>query len=576
MSARPRHLGRRNGIYFARFRLPCDLAARLRMVELRRSLATPNYAVARYRCLSASLWFARAVEDIRAMPTANRDTLVEAANEYFKRLIGEVDQPRPFPPDGFDQELNFQIERSRAAVAKLDGALATNTFGAEAVSAADHMASCAGLRFDELPGNLQLIAKRYAAQALRQQMRYFLHQLQSPHTPFSSDDTLLQSPTEAALPIAQAAELIAPAALKPELTLQRAVDQFVAYKNKVGWGSSARDEHRRVLKWLMEEITPTRPVSSITVDELRDFRDKIQRLRAGGQGKKLSLMARVQTDDEQALLKFATRERYWRHLRAFFAYLASDWSIPNLSVQLLFQGGKGEIAASPKPFSTDEVRKLLSTPLFQGYKSTKRLKEPGNVHRRGSHWWAAVLLLHTGMRAGDVAQLMPEDFIFEHDIPHLIIRPGKLPEGMSKTSKFGARVHHIPLLPILLELGLRQFVAARARGTQHRRLFYDLYLGANRRSDVLTKFFARYLSAFGLHSRGRATHVFRHTVVYRLRSIGEINENIAYVVGHRLGTQTSEYGVDELLERQLKTLSALDYGFDMLKILGGPYDPKVH
>ena len=189
--------------------------------------------------------------------------------------------------------------------------------------------------------------------------------------------------------------------------------------------------------------------------------------------------------------------------------------------------------------------------------------------------------MHTGLRAGDCAQLLPSDFVLDDEIPHLIVRPGLLPEGVAKRSKFGINEHYVPLLPILFDLGLREFVEARSKRMPHKRLFDEISLGANRMSAGMSKFWQPYLEAFGLFKPGRATHVFRHTVANRLRDHAfSHNEEIGEVLGHKITDPktktTSEYGRSQGLKRKLNTLSKLDFGFDVLEALGGKYDPKRH
>jgi integrase len=200
----------------------------------------------------------------------------------------------------------------------------------------------------------------------------------------------------------------------------------------------------------------------------------------------------------------------------------------------------------------------------------------GDCLIRNGYWWSAVLMMFTGARAGDIAQLLPSDFRFDEPVKHLIIQPGTLPEGFPKRSKFGPRTHTIPLHPSLLELGIREFVEARAKRHAGKRLLFEIGLGGHRMSTGMTKFWSRYLHAFDLFRPGRATHVHRHTMTARLRAAGVSNEDSGAVLGHSDGSVTAGYGGDQGLVRKLATLEKLDHGFDVVGALGGPYDPKVH
>lgn len=66
------HLARRGAVYLVRFRLPHDLAARLGMLELHRSLHTADSRLAKARCLEARRWFQATVEELRSMSEPSR------------------------------------------------------------------------------------------------------------------------------------------------------------------------------------------------------------------------------------------------------------------------------------------------------------------------------------------------------------------------------------------------------------------------------------------------------------------------------------------------------------------------
>ena len=253
----------------------------------------------------------------------------------------------------------------------------------------------------------------------------------------------------------------------------------------------------------------------------------------------------------------------------------AEYRFPDPTQGLLFEGGRNELRQSPEPFTTEELKLFLSTPLFTGYLSPHRLMVPGKCVVRNGYWWSAILMMFSGARAGDVAQLLTTDFRFDDGVPHFIIQPGKLPGGQAKRSKFGPRTHRVPLHPALLELGIRAFVEGIAKHKQSRRIFNEIGLGESRMSTGLTKFWGRYLREFGLFLPQRATHVHRHTLAARLRAAHVSNEDIGAVLGHSNTSTTAGYGGDQDLKRKLVTLQKLDFGFDVVAAAGGSYNPKV-
>lgn len=506
----------------------------------------------------------------------DRDRLEEAANAYFARLVKEVDQPRDLATDDFDNALARQIEQTEIEIERQDGHLTAHSYTDGDRSAARAMLKPMGVDFDDLAPDGQLVALSHVVRAKRQQMRYLLHSLQTPASRFAPDDELFSNRLPA--PIMKEALALAapgPKIIRPELTLESTVTEYNVYLVRTERQGSTRDETARVLRWLQEEIDPATPVSQIAHDQMREFRNCLLELGTGAQGKKLPFRQRLALPGQENL-KFVTRQRYWRFTTKFFGWLQAEYRIANPAKDLLFEGGKNELRQSPEPFSTEELKRFLRTPLFTGYKSHNRMLAEGDCLIRNGYWWSAALMMFTGARAGDIAQLLPSDFRLDDPVPHLIIQPGRLPEGIPKRSKFGAKTHTVPLHPALLELGIRQFVEARAKRHAGKRLLFEIGLGGHRMSTGMTKFWSRYLHAFDLFRPRRATHVHRHTITARLRAAGVSNEDSGAVLGHSDGSVTAGYGGDQGLERKLATLEKLDHGFDVVGALGGPYDPKVH
>ena len=459
--SRPAHLERRGAVYYARIRIPSHLRVKLGTSDFRRSLGTKDYATACQRCNAVANWFFDTVEQIGAMATLDRDLLEKAANAYLAGLMREVDQPRDFPHEGFEAALAYQVEETGNVLDQQDAHLRAHDYSDGDRNAARAMLSPMGVEFDDLGPDGQLAALNHVVRAKRQQMRYLMHSLQSPSSRFVPDDDVFARPEAGVLAPEPLAEAPArPKIIRPDLTLERMATAYAEYLLRTERQGSTRDETGRVLRWLQEEIEPITPVSTITHDQMRDFRDCLLMLGTGGQGRRLPFRQRIALPGQENL-KFVTRQRYWRFTTKFFGWLQAEYRIPDPTQGLPFEGGRNELRQSPEPFTTEELKRFLRTPLFAGFKSHNRMMAPGELLIRSGHWWSAVLMMFSGARAGDIAQLLPSDFRLDDDVPHFIIQPGKLPDGTSKRSKFGPRTHKIPLHPALLELGIREFVTHR-------------------------------------------------------------------------------------------------------------------
>jgi integrase len=160
---------------------------------------------------------------------------------------------------------------------------------------------------------------------------------------------------------------------------------------------------------------------------MRTFRDDIERLDRRLQGRAIQFKDRLTNLPEQQL-KSATTIRYWKSVQSFFAWCAAeeDGASDDPTAGLKINSKKGEVKRTPEPFSQDELRRFFAAPLYTGYKSRKRPLHEGDCHLRADRWWAPVLLMFTGMRAGELSQLLPSDFVFDADTPHLRVRDPRL------------------------------------------------------------------------------------------------------------------------------------------------------
>jgi integrase len=515
------------------------------------------------------------MQRLAEVPTLTRADLERAAVAFFEELSDEIDQPRQFDPERFDQEVVFNVDASRSRAGELADQLKENLFDQKVQTAAHQIASRAGASLHGLPERQRLIASQLAARAEKVQMDLLVHMLEHPAVPFEPEDRLFSAPIDSP---AQAPVIMPMSAERPTgPRLSEVVVQHVHRKKARGLSQSQIDEVTRALLWLQERFGRDRDITSIEKRELATFRDDLGRLDVTLRGRGANFEDRL-TNNPAEQIKSVTALRYWRSIQAFFAWAAAEgFAGQDPSSGLMMELRKGEVKRSPEPFSTKEIRQFLETPLYAGYESPKRLLKPGHCRRRTGQWWAGVLMMFTGLRAGELSQLLPTDFNFAADVPHLRVQEEDEKGEKVKSAKTASSVRDVPLSPVILALGLRHFVEGRAKLHPNERVFREFRLGTRGRvSDGMSKFWSRYLKAFGLWKPGRATHVWRHTVIALLRANDVSVEDIAALVGHSGGTVTSRYGGEYPLVRRAKTLARLDFGFDVLSALGGPFDGKRH
>lgn len=506
------------------------------------------------------------------MPSPTRVDLESAAKEFFQSLERELNKPRGFHPDNVAAEVDFNVEESRVRIGALDQQLICNEFDRAAHVQAQGLLDGLAVDLNSLSPEHRLFALQLSARAEREQLLKLTHLLRQPHKSYTPEDNLFVPPMSASGPVVSKHQ-----PMSDGITITTAAEAFKKRIKAKKLGASHQNELARALRWLQECTGSDRPLVSISKGELRDFRSDIERMQANLQGSALSFKDRLSSSPDNRI-KSVTAKRYWQSVKAFFAWATDEGHLTeNPAASLSIESKKGEAKRTPETFSRDELQALFQSPLYAGYLSENRFMQQGNCRTREGHWWAAVLLLYTGLRAGELSQLLPCDFKFDHDVPHLKVRKEDDSGAEVKVVKTISSVRDVPLHPALLTLGLRQFVERRAKLQPKDRTFRDFNLGVHgRTSDGMTKFWGRYLKKFGLWKVGRATHVWRHTFTAHLRANGTADEDIGALLGHSPQSITGNYGGAYPLTRKASMLERLEYGFDVVAALGGPFDLKRH
>lgn len=578
-------LGRRGAIYFVRFRLPVRLAKMLGVTHLQRSLHTAQLHVAKRRAALGRVWFDALCSALMSSTAPTRQNLEDAARRYFDALRLES-LPRNVPWEHWESFEAEQTELTKQRLSEIADQLSQNVFDSVIQQRATELVSHGDFDPEDSAGPSWNAVLALAARVERQRLLHDLHRILSPEAGFTADDTLFdgygpeaarppskprREPTADRLQLLQLEEVDSPRGRTGPL-LSDVIGEYLNKRRARGLSASSIAEAKRALDWL-DQLFPKTPMSDLGKEQLRSFRDAIQRLDRRLQGRSASFSDR-QTNERQHQLALATQKKYWAASKAFCAWCEAEGYLANDPASgLKLEPRKGEVARTPAPFSDAELTKFFSTPLYTGYASHKRLHDAGTSKVRNAQWWAGVLPLFTGLRAGELTQLLPADFEFGEGVSLIHVRIDDGDGGLTKSTKNASSIRSIPIAQALLTLGLRQFVQRRSKAYPKQRIFREFRLGTNgRTSDGMTKFWGAYLKKYDLWKPGRATHVARHTFADRLRAAGVSDADIGVLLGHAASSQTAAYGTYPLA-RKAEIVAKLDYGADFVDRLGGAYTP---
>ena len=279
-----------------------------------------------------------------------------------------------------------------------------------------------------------------------------------------------------------------------------------------GWAPKTRLDNQRVLDLFAEVVGASRSIDTVGKDALREFRDVLLRLpknytkRKANTGHSIHVIIKSEGKD---LIQKPTITKYLTRTYAFLDWCAEEGYLASKLPRM-----KGPMVSSVEAhdarysFSKDQLLALFSSPVYAGCKSSARRSEKGGEVIRDGKYWIPLIALYSGMRMGEIVQLLVSDIKSEHGITYFDIGRG---EGEKKQIKTASSLRRVPIHRALVELGLSDYIAD-ARATRPKeRLFEDIKPGANGDfSHNFSKWFGRYLRDTGAKTPKTTFHSFRH------------------------------------------------------------------
>jgi len=178
------------------------------------------------------------------------------------------------------------------------------------------------------------------------------------------------------------------------------------------------------------------------------------------------------------------------------------------------------------PFTDDDLKKLFN--------SEKYVK---GLFKRSSDYWAPLISLFTGATVGEILQLHKSDITNMNNIHSFDFNVndiGKTLKVVSDTKDRG-RVRLVPIHPILIELGLLEFIESNLNKDKNV-LFWMEEKNCNDKFGSFSKRFNRYKTKQGVKPSHdmelRDFHSFRHLVRTKLSNAEMRDGIIDDIVGH--------------------------------------------
>jgi len=208
------------------------------------------------------------------------------------------------------------------------------------------------------------------------------------------------------------------------------------------------------------------------------------------------------------------------------------------------------------PFKIDELKRIFSCPLY-----TRRERPEGG--KREAAAWLPLIALFTGCREEEIGQLRTGDVLCEYGVWYFNLIEIDDDEDKRTRLKTASSSRRMPIHPSLVQAGFLKYVE-QIRGKGSVRLFPELLPN---KYGVLTanwgKWFNRYLdNKIGIDDPTRVFYSFRHNFSDACREAGLPDELKDTLMGHAKSSKDStgrSYGIGYSLKNLYEAISLIEY-----------------
>lgn len=589
--ARQANLMRRGAVYYALVHVPTDLQAAMGgKKQVWRSLETKDYSEAKRRLAAHLDQWIGTLDDMRRRRDLTDEDVEVAVWDHYTAKVEEGDRERASRPATAEIEAAMDkafadARRSGTAdagpIAMINAMADVEILANKATWAARRRTSRLNrLRADLASGDTRFIeadADRFLAKSgfnierggtryrelCFKLMRADIEQLERYAERDRGDftgkpkDPIIVEPVSRPDPIGQGGEGIMqlfakyeaenPNSIRPE-TFRQARRDVQHFADFVGPRVRAsKIDKRMVREW--KDVLAEWPVKATETSVFKDLSIR-------------EVVAKNKTLAEpKPTLTRNTIRRYLASLGGFCRWLATnDYLTANPVTDMLPK--KNGPANKRNAFTDEALRTLFRSPLFTTCKSEewRDLDQRGNVAVRDHRYWIPYLMLYSGARPGEIAQLHAADVREMHGIWIMHITEEG---GGGKRTKTQSSMRVVPLHPELIRLGFVEH-CQRMAAAGDKQIFPEVDIPEE--GQIAAQFsreFNRYLTNVGVKTgKDIVTYSLRHTFIDRARLAGFMNEEIGTIVGHDKPTsQTGRYGNEQegTIKRRAEIVNAVRY-----------------
>ena len=230
----------------------------------------------------------------------------------------------------------------------------------------------------------------------------------------------------------------------------------------------------------------------------------------------------------------------------------------------IMSGGRSQKANG---LTISELNKVLALPVFTAG------ERPSNC-RGEAAYWMPLILLFSGARPAEVAQLVRRDFeqrtgglymTFTDEGEHPTIGQRRL-----KTSESGTGRRTVPVPKILIDLGITEYIGWLEK-QEEQALFPELPARTKGLAETWSRWWGTYVRKAGaIPADKRQAREFRHCFSTHARASGVSGEALAYIQGHAPRGTNETYGSREPLGAEIRKVHFQGLDLSVVKVWAPP------
>lgn len=543
---------RRNQTFYFRMAVPRHLTRRIGSREIKLSLRTGDPTTARLSGSRLSADLDAFLLRLPYMPDLAPEDIQKIIQDYFREALRASNEHAYLLPRDPKYDREGEIAYLKARIVQLGEFAASRSYASvqdDATALLNANATGAWSPVSELFQNLCEGLLR----ADRENARILAAKLSGQYDETSPKDPMFAGIVVEEMPPPQGEEN------KPTKveTLGSVAALFHAQKSKHDWVKKTADDAKRVLSLAEAVIGKDKPFAKLGIGDVKAVRDAISQVppnyMKSAAGKGISVQDAIKENAEGACLALKTQDKYFTMFRQLLIFARDEGYIEKIPGEGVKIAGATKANASDGrlPYSKEQLKTIFASPLYTGH-SEKRHK-PGSLVIRDGKYWVPLVALYSGMRMGEIIQLLVTDIKQEGDIAYFDVSKG---EG--KQVKTASSVRRVPVHKVLVELGLLDLAKNRPGAD---RIFQEIGVGTDGyHSQVFSKWWGRYSKTIGFHTDKTAFHSFRHNFKDALQS-AEVQEYVAKaLMGHANKDVHSQYGSGPTLQILKKNIDKVSYG----------------